>query len=82
MRSISGEPLHARGEDRLLLLAGDVLADQRAAAFGVRHLAEDPAAKLTVTDLDDEPGRNERVADDADNPSSDIDWGILNDEFF
>lgn len=38
------EPLHPRGEDRLVLFAGDVLGDAGAAALGVAHLAEDPAA--------------------------------------
>lgn len=44
--------------------------------------AREVVAKATRADAADEAGKDESVADDADNPSSDIDWGILNDEFF
>jgi hypothetical protein len=35
---------HARFEDRLAFVAGDVFGDLGAGAFGVAHLAEDAAA--------------------------------------
>ena len=42
-----GEVVHARFEERLVEVAGDVLADVGAAAFGVAHFAEDSAARAS-----------------------------------